>query len=129
MTTLANTHNRVLCSTLNVIERSLDEMINLLSNDEKITYELTDNLNLNKDKLLKKLNTLKEYINNFTVKYPIRKEKISFNKLLNSKKSIWAIYLEEIKSQQIKKKYSIDIVQIPDYDKDLNFIIDYIKSI
>jgi len=130
MSSISAKHKRVLCSTLSVIERSIDEMISQLNFDEKITYEITPKLEkAERENLLKKLITLKEYINNFTKKYPIEKEHYSIRKILNSKKSIWAIYLEEIKSKELKKKYSIDNIPSEEYDNNLNFIIDYIKSI
>lgn len=128
MTALTENHNRVLCSTLNVIERSLDDMISILNSKEKITYEILPDLDIDRSDLLVKLNKLKELLQDFTSKYPIKKEKISLKKLLNSKKSIWTIYLEEIKLKEVQKKYSIE-TNLPDYDKDLNYLIDYIKSI
>lgn len=128
MTALTENHNRVLCSTLNVIERSLDDMISILNSKGKITYEILPDLDINSTDLLIKLKKLKQFLQDFTSKYPIKKEKISLKKLLNSKKSIWTIYLEEIKLKEIQKKYSIE-TNLPEYDKDLNYLIDYIKSI
>ncbi len=130
MSSISSKHRRVLCSTLSVIERSIDEMISLLNYEEKITYEISPKLEkAEKDNLMKILKTLKEHINNFTKKYPIEKEKFSIRKILNSKKSIWAINLEEIKSKELKKKYSIENISEEDYNNNLEFIIDYIKSL
>lgn len=128
MTALTENHNRALCSTLNVIERSLDDMISILNSNEKITYEILPDLDIDRSDLIIKLNKLKELLQDFISKYPIKREKISLKKLLNSKKSIWTIYLEEIKLKEITKKYSFD-ANLPDYDNDLNNLIDYIKSI
>lgn len=122
-------YKRVITSTLNVIEKSIDDFIHLLGDKEKITYEISYDSDDNIKEIINKLNNLREYIQKFSKKYPFAKEKYSLKKILNSKKSTWVIYLEEIKSFNIEKKYSIKIPSTSDYDKDLNHIIEYINSI
>ena len=131
MTKLQDNHNRVISSTFHMLEKSIDDMIFILSNNiNECTYEIHRDISESRKlELLLKLNNLKKYIEDFVIDYSLEKEFTVQSQIFNSKKSFWIMHLEEISSKTLNKKYGNIEINTKDYDDALNFLINYIKSI
>jgi len=131
MIQLANNQKRAISSTIRVLEKSVNEMIFILSNKIKeCTYEISQDINEeNKAELLISLKNLKKFINDFAAKYSLENDITYHSQIFNSKKTFWQIYLEEISSYSLIKKYGSSDFDTKNYDNEINFLINYIKSI
>jgi len=131
MTQLQDNHKRVISSTFHILEKSIDDMIFILSNNiNECTYEIHRDINENRKlELLLKLNNLKKYIADFVIDYSLEKEIAVQSQIFNSKKSFWIMHLEEISSVTLNKKYGNIEINTKEYDNALNILINYIKPI
>jgi hypothetical protein len=131
MIQLQDNHKRVISSTFHMLEKSIDDMIFILSNKiNECTYEIHRDIQESRRlELIIKLNNLKKFIADFVKDNSLEKNITIQSHILNSKKSFWEIYLEEISSKTINKKYGDMEVNTREYDDALNFLINYIKSI
>jgi|WetSurMetagenome_2_1015567.scaffolds.fasta_scaffold81398_3 hypothetical protein len=131
MTKLQDNHKRVISSTFHMLEKSIDDMIFILSNNIKeCTYEIHRDISESRRlELLLKLNNLKKFIADFVKDNLLEKEITIQSHIFNSKISFWEIHLEEISSKTINKKYGNMGIDTKEYDDVLNFLINYIKSI
>lgn len=104
---LPPSHYRVISSTIRLIEKSINEMLLILSEQtQSSTIEFKKDIPPGKrKKLISQLEDLKESIAHFAKKFSLEKEVITENQFLNSKKTVWEIQLREITAEVLNKKY------------------------
>jgi len=82
-----------------------------------------------KTEILKKIKKLKKLIENFSAEYKLNKNVIIQSRVFESKKTFWGIYLEDISSDRLNKKYGAMSVDEKEYDGKLQNMINFIKSL
>ncbi|MGB9695974.1 MAG: hypothetical protein ACP5P3_01205 [Ignavibacteria bacterium] len=130
MNDLPHFHRREISSTIRLIERSVNEILLILS--EQIQISTTDFkkdiLAEKRKKLTKQLEDLKELIARFVQKFNLEKEVIAESQILNSKKTVWEIQLREITAEVLNRKYGSSIL-IEAYREWIKTLIEKVVSL
>ncbi|MBM4159446.1 MAG: hypothetical protein FJ216_11815 [Ignavibacteria bacterium] len=131
MNSLSEKHKRAVSSTIHILEKSIDEMMYMLTNHfDGTSYKVKEDIDdKRKTEILKKIKKLKKLIENFSAEYKLNKNVIIQSRVFESKKTFWGIYLEDISSDRLNKKYGAMSVDEKEYDGKLQNMINFIKSL
>jgi len=128
---LSDNHKRSLSSTLQVVEKSLVEMRDImLDRNEYYSYETLEDVGgdvINNN--LKVIDLARLHIRNLTEKYNTTKEKNSLHRIINAKRSkMWEI-LKDSMSRRLKGYGTFPKKHVEEYDSDIEKLIEIINQI
>ena len=128
---LSNNHRRVLSTVLRIIEKDLNEMINLLSNPVKTSsFEVLSDLEeYEKNDKIVKINEILSEVKKIFKEFSFEKEYLEQSKIIESKKTkLWSI-LEDSYSKKLYRYGVIDPENSIKIDKIIKDLIEKINDI
>lgn len=131
MIKLKKQHKRTVSSGLYVIEKSIDELLFLLTGkNESSTYDIINDSEVKNDaELISKIEGIKKAIKVIAVKYTLTRLTLTKSQLIRAKKSTLELYAEELLPDFLEKRYGNTGIDNKTYRNDINNLINAIKSI
>jgi hypothetical protein len=131
MTKLKKQHKRTVSTGLYIIEKSIDDLLYLITNEiDSSTYKIiSDKYKKNNPELKEILYKIKKQLSLISGKYFLSGKEINLSDLINAKKNTLEIYAEELLPDYLEMKYGKMDIDVEEFGNEIIKLINTIKQI